>query len=79
MVNVSETCGCGASFTAEGDGVVRLLREWRNNHTCTDRATQDSDVLHVSSNAQVEQVIGFQMSGLTVPGRVDHALDDGDE
>lgn len=73
-MNVSETCSCGASFAAEGDGVVRLLREWRVNHTCNDKPDQSDGVI-TSSGAQVEQApIGFAPPWL--PGRRDHALED---
>lgn len=74
-MNVSESCSCGASFSAEGDNVVRLLREWRKDHQCVEKS-EPAGEMYVSAGGQVEQVLGFQVSGLTVPGRVDHALDD---
>lgn len=76
-MNVSESCSCGASFSAEGDNVVRLLREWRRDHVCVEKSESAGETF-VTANSQVEQVLGFQMSGLTIPGRQDHALEDDD-
>lgn len=75
-MTVSETCACGASFSADGDGVARLLKEWRATHTCPDKSTEITDLVFTESSAQVEQVLGFQVAGLTVPGRDDPALDE---
>lgn len=62
-MNVSETCSCGATFSAEGDNVVRLLREWRKEHTCkpVDGAENDATVL-TGADTKTE-TIGFQRVG----------------
>lgn len=31
---ISETCGCGASFSAERDDELKLLNTWRTSHKC---------------------------------------------
>ena len=73
-MNVAETCSCGASFSAEGDNITRLLKEWRKTHTCPDRPEPSTDGVFTVSNAQVEQApVGFT---LMHPGREDHALDE---
>jgi hypothetical protein len=73
-VNVSESCSCGAAFSAEGDNVVRLLREWRKDHVCTEKPEPAAEGTFTVSNAQVEQApVGF---ALMHPGRQDHSLDE---
>lgn len=73
-MNVSETCSCGASFSADGDNVARLLKEWRSSHTCPDKPEPAAEGTFTVSSAQVEQApIGFAMMH---PGRQDRALDD---
>lgn len=33
-MSLSESCACGASFSAERDDELRLLNEWRSKHKC---------------------------------------------
>ena len=33
-MSVSESCSCGASFTADRDDEIKLLNQWRNGHKC---------------------------------------------
>jgi|688.fasta_scaffold287581_2 hypothetical protein len=33
-MSLSETCSCGASFTAERDDELKLLNAWRKSHRC---------------------------------------------
>jgi hypothetical protein len=33
-MSVSESCACGASFTAERDDELNLLNQWRSRHKC---------------------------------------------
>ena len=33
-MSVSESCSCGASFTADRDDELKLLNQWRLNHKC---------------------------------------------
>jgi len=31
---ISESCGCGASFSAERSDELKLINSWRTNHKC---------------------------------------------
>lgn len=33
-MSLSETCTCGASFSAERDDELKLLNQWRRAHKC---------------------------------------------
>jgi hypothetical protein len=33
-MSLSESCACGASFTAERDDELSLLNAWRSKHKC---------------------------------------------
>jgi hypothetical protein len=33
-MSLSESCSCGASFSAERDDELRLLNHWRKSHVC---------------------------------------------
>jgi hypothetical protein len=33
-MSLSESCGCGASFTADRDDELKLLNQWRTKHDC---------------------------------------------
>jgi hypothetical protein len=33
-MSLSETCSCGASFTADRDDELKLLNQWRTAHSC---------------------------------------------
>jgi hypothetical protein len=33
-MSLSESCSCGAGFSAERDDELKLLNEWRKTHKC---------------------------------------------
>lgn len=33
-MSISESCTCGASFTADRDDELKLLNQWRTSHKC---------------------------------------------
>ena len=33
-MSISESCSCGASFTADRDDEIKLLNQWRTSHKC---------------------------------------------
>lgn len=33
-MSISESCSCGASFTADRDDEIKLLNQWRTGHKC---------------------------------------------
>lgn len=61
-MRVAETCSCGASFTVDGEDVMRLVREWRRKHICNE-TTSNSEV-QTSGAAVIENQIGFRVEGL---------------
>lgn len=65
-MNVSETCSCGATFSAEGDNVIRLLREWRREHVCKAPDAPENDVNVMTSADTKTEILGFQARSLTV-------------
>lgn len=72
-MSVSESCSCGASFTAERNDEVKMLNDWRSKHKCRERVefiAIDSSKSEPAPEYQVPELhIGFR-------GRED---DDGDE
>ena len=63
---IHERCSCGASIKTDEAEAVKLVRDWRKNHRCEiDPDTEGA----ISGTAQVENAIGFQMSGLDVPAK----------
>lgn len=69
---IRERCSCGAEFETDEDNAVALLKVWRREH----RHQPDTDLSPTSGVSQVEQVVGFQVNGLSVPVRTEHLDDD---
>lgn len=63
---IYERCSCGASIKTDEAEAVKLVREWRKSHRCQ---AQDEVDGSISGTAQVENAIGFQVSGLSIPAR----------
>jgi hypothetical protein len=63
-MSVSESCGCGASFSAERNDEVKMLNDWRNNHKCRERnefMAIDNARSEVAPEYQVPEMhIGFR-------------------
>jgi hypothetical protein len=64
---VSESCSCGASFSAERNDELKLLIDWREAHECRNR-----EVFAISDNGHISQIadqkdpelhIGFRGAG----------------
>jgi hypothetical protein len=55
---IAETCSCGAKFKTDDAQAIKLVREWRRKHTCTDN-TDISDT-PTSGLADTQIAIGFQ-------------------
>lgn len=68
-MKISELCSCGASFKVEGAEAVRLIRDWRRNHKHELAAADSEAVLSTGNDARIENAIGFQVDGLTIPAR----------
>jgi len=73
---ISETCACGAAFSADGDNVVRLVREWRKTHVCFEpKPDASSETIFTSASTVIESVpLGFAPA--EHPGRKDTGFDE---
>ena len=63
---IAETCSCGAKFKTDEPEPVKLVREWRKNHTCQEQATEMRDYETISSLGFAADYTG---TGLDVPGK----------
>ena len=63
---IAETCSCGAKFKTDELEPIKLVRDWRKNHTCQEPATDMRDYETTSS-------IGFSAdykgTGLDIPAK----------
>ena len=55
---IAETCSCGAKFKTDDAQAIKLVREWRKKHTCTDNT--DITDTPTSGLADTQIAIGFQ-------------------
>lgn len=42
-MKISEKCSCGAYFTVDGELAIKLVREWRRKHICSEPAQEPRD------------------------------------
>jgi hypothetical protein len=63
---IAETCSCGAKFKTDEPEPVKLVREWRKNHTCQEQASELRDYETISSLGFAADYTG---TGLDVPGK----------
>lgn len=67
-MSLSETCSCGAAFTAERDDELKLLNSWRTSHRCQipkqgDLAIVDTARSDISEDPRIPELhIGFRPS-----------------
>lgn len=55
---IAETCSCGAKFKTDDAQAIKLVREWRRKHTCSDNT--DITDTPTSGLADTQIAIGFQ-------------------
>lgn len=67
-MGVRERCSCGAKFETDEPNPMKLVREWRKEHTCLEQESSDIQAIH-GGTAQIEQPIGFTIEGLDYPAR----------
>jgi hypothetical protein len=65
-MSVSESCACGAGFSAERDDELQLLNQWRSKHKCP---KPEGGALALSSS--VETVTDFTYPELRLGFRGD--------
>jgi hypothetical protein len=63
---IAETCSCGAKFKTDEPDPLKLVREWRKNHTCQEQASELRDYETISSLGFAADYTG---TGLDVPGK----------
>lgn len=67
-MSLSETCSCGASFTAERSDELKLLNAWRTSHRCATPKQGDLAIIDTSSTTLAQDTtipelhIGFRPS-----------------
>lgn len=54
---IRERCSCGASFRTDEADAVKLVRDWRKNHSCQ---TVDTEEAPTSGSAETQVALGFQ-------------------
>jgi hypothetical protein len=54
---IAETCSCGAKFKTNEPEPVKLVREWRKQHTCQVAEVNDTPTSGLSDN---QLAMGFQ-------------------
>lgn len=65
-MSVSETCSCGASFSAERNDELKLLNSWRTSHRCSfpkvgDLAIVDTANTSLADDLRIPELhIGFR-------------------
>lgn len=65
-MSLSETCSCGASFTAERSDELKLLNQWREAHRCQfprqgDLAVVDTASTQIADDFRIPELhIGFR-------------------
>lgn len=67
-MSISESCSCGASFSADRDDELKLLNQWREDHKCP--APQGGDLSYSTATIETapdhtfpEMHIGFRYNG----------------
>ena len=69
---IAETCSCGAKIKTDDAQAIKLVREWRRKHTCTDNT--DITDTPTSGLADTQIAMGFQPGEL--PAKIYDPFDD---
>jgi hypothetical protein len=58
---IAESCSCGAKIKTDDAQAIKLVREWRRKHTCTDNS-DNTDIVEAINGGVSETTIaiGFQ-------------------
>ncbi len=72
-MSISETCSCGASFSAERNDELKLLNAWRTTHKCI---AHDQGSLAIVDNSQTMVADDFRIPELHIGFRPDEGDDD---
>ena len=72
-MSVTETCSCGASFSAERNDELKLLNAWRTNHKCSGHDTGHLAIVDTSTTQIADD---FRIPELHIGFRPDEGDDD---
>jgi hypothetical protein len=72
-MSLSETCSCGASFSAERNDELKLLNQWREQHKCEFPKVGDLAIVD-NSHSQIAE--DFRIPELHIGFRPDEGDDD---
>ena len=72
-MSLSETCSCGASFSAERNDELKLLNSWRTTHKCINH---DSGSLAIVDTSSTQIADDFRIPELHIGFRPDEGDDD---
>jgi hypothetical protein len=70
---IAETCSCGAKFKTDEPDPLKLVKDWRKNHTCQEQPTEMRDYETIASVGFAADYTG---TGLDVPGKKYDPWDD---
>jgi hypothetical protein len=70
---ISETCSCGAAFSAERNDELKLLNAWRTTHKCM---SQESGNLAIVDMSNTQIADDFRIPELHIGFRPDEGDDD---
>jgi hypothetical protein len=63
---IAETCSCGAKFKTDEPEPVKLVREWRKNHTCQEQAVELRDI---ETSSSIGFSADYRGTGLDIPAK----------
>jgi hypothetical protein len=72
-MSISETCSCGASFSAERNDELKLLNSWRTQHKCMNPKGGELAIVDMSSTQIADD---FRIPELHIGFRPDEGDDD---
>jgi hypothetical protein len=63
---IAETCSCGAKFKTDEPEPIKLVRDWRKNHTCQEAATELRDY---ETSSTIGFAADYRGTGLDIPAK----------
>jgi hypothetical protein len=68
-MKITETCSCGASIKLDDVNAMRLVREWRRKHNCSQAADNSVEAVYGGTSDNSISQIGFMATGIVDPAR----------
>jgi hypothetical protein len=63
---IAETCSCGAKFKTDEPEPIKLVRDWRKNHTCQEQAAELRDY---ETSSTIGFAADYRGTGLDIPAK----------